>query len=119
VKAAEADAESKYLAGCGIARQRRAIVDGLRDSVAAFTETIPGASPKEVMDLVLVTQYFDTLKDIGHNGKSNTIFLPHSPGAVADISEQVRNGFLQASASSVSSSGGSHERSEKSAMKGN
>jgi regulator of protease activity HflC (stomatin/prohibitin superfamily) len=33
VKAAEADAEAKYLAGLGIARQRQAIVNGLSESV--------------------------------------------------------------------------------------
>ena len=33
VKAAEADAESKYLAGTGMARQRQAIIAGLRESV--------------------------------------------------------------------------------------
>ena len=33
VKAAEADAEAKFLAGQGIARQRQAIINGLRESV--------------------------------------------------------------------------------------
>ena len=33
VKGAEADAESKFLAGQGIARQRQAIINGLRESV--------------------------------------------------------------------------------------
>ncbi|MBA0794427.1 hypothetical protein Gohar_018756, partial [Gossypium harknessii] len=33
IKRAEGEAESKYLSGLGIARQRQAIVDGLRDSV--------------------------------------------------------------------------------------
>jgi hypothetical protein len=36
VKAAEADAEAKYLAGTGIARQRQAIINGLRESVLSF-----------------------------------------------------------------------------------
>lgn len=43
VKAAEAEAESKYLSGVGVSRQRKAIVDGLRDSVQTFSETIDGA----------------------------------------------------------------------------
>ncbi|GJN03419.1 hypothetical protein PR202_ga20863 [Eleusine coracana subsp. coracana] len=57
IKRAEGDAESKYLSGLGIARQRQAIVDGLRDSVLAFSENVPGTSAKDVMDMVLVTQY--------------------------------------------------------------
>ena len=36
VKAAEADAEAKYLAGTGIARQRQAIINGLRESFSSF-----------------------------------------------------------------------------------
>ena len=42
VKAAEAEAESKYLSGVGVSRQRKAIVDGLRDSVETFSKTIDG-----------------------------------------------------------------------------
>ncbi|MCI46359.1 hypersensitive-induced response protein 1-like, partial [Trifolium medium] len=94
IKRAEGDAESKYLAGLGIARQRQAIVDGLRDSVLAFAENVPGTSSKDVMDMVLVTQYFDTLKEIGASSKSNSVFVPHGPGAVKDIASQVRDGLL-------------------------
>jgi regulator of protease activity HflC (stomatin/prohibitin superfamily) len=95
IKRAEGDAESKYLAGLGIARQRQAIVDGLRDSVLAFSENVPGTSSKDVMDMVLVTQYFDTLKDIGASSKSSAVFIPHGPGAVKDIASQIRDGQLQ------------------------
>jgi hypothetical protein len=56
VKAAEADAESKYLSGLGVAKQRKAIVDGLKDTVAGFSQEIPGTGPNDVMDLLLVTQ---------------------------------------------------------------
>lgn len=95
IKKAEGDAEAKYLAGLGVARQRQAIVDGLRDSVLAFSENVPGTTSKDVMDMVLVTQYFDTLKDIGASSKSNSIFVPHGPGAVGNIASQFRDGLLQ------------------------
>jgi len=94
IKNAEADAESKYLAGVGIARQRMAIVDGLRDSVINFSKGVEGSSAKDVMDLVLITQYFDTLKEIGAKSGSSTVFVPHSPSAVANIADQVRDGFM-------------------------
>jgi len=94
VKAAEADAESKYLAGVGISRQRLAIIEGLRDSVQGFTDSV-GASTKDVMDLILVTQYFDTIKDIGSHSGQNTLFLPHSPGAVESVSDQIARNFNQ------------------------
>ncbi|KAG1367593.1 putative Hypersensitive-induced response protein-like protein 2 [Cocos nucifera] len=97
IKRAEGDAESKYLAGLGIARQRQAIVDGLRDSVLAFSVNVPGTTAKDVMDMVLVTQYFDTMKEIGASSKSSSVFIPHGPGAVRDIAAQIRDGLLQAS----------------------
>eukprot|EP00850_Spirogloea_muscicola_P004196 SM000018S03561 [mRNA] locus=s18:47902:54017:+ [translate_table: standard] len=89
VKQAEAEAESKYLAGLGIARQRQAIVDGLRESVLAFSGNVPGTAPKDVMEMVLMTQYFDTMKDIGTSSRNSTIFLPHGPANVAEIANQV------------------------------
>ncbi|KAK3004316.1 hypothetical protein RJ639_018867 [Escallonia herrerae] len=97
IKRAEGDAESKYLAGLGIARQRQAIVDGLRDSVLGFSVNVPGTSAKDVMDMVLITQYFDTMKEIGATSKSSAVFVPHGPGAVRDIAVQIRDGLLQAS----------------------
>eukprot|EP00850_Spirogloea_muscicola_P005765 SM000026S09014 [mRNA] locus=s26:938118:943961:- [translate_table: standard] len=93
VKKAEAEAESKYLAGLGIARQRQAIVDGLRESVLAFSGNVPGTAPKDVMEMVLMTQYFDTMKDIGTSSRNSTIFLPHGPATVAEIANQVRYGL--------------------------
>ncbi|KAK7274742.1 hypothetical protein RIF29_15840 [Crotalaria pallida] len=98
IKRAEGDAESKYLAGLGIARQRQAIVDGLRDSVLAFSENVPGTTSKDIMDMVLVTQYFDTMKEIGASSKSNSVFIPHGPGAVRDVAAQIRDGLLQGNA---------------------
>jgi regulator of protease activity HflC (stomatin/prohibitin superfamily) len=92
VKQAEAEAESKYLAGVGIANQRKAIVAGLRDSIVHFSDVVQGIDPKEVMDLVLVTQYFDTLKDLGHS-PGNTMFVSHTPGSVAEIASSIRAGF--------------------------
>ncbi|CAD6219604.1 unnamed protein product [Miscanthus lutarioriparius] len=96
IKKAEGEAESKYLAGVGIARQCQAIVDVLRDSVLAFSENVPGTTAKDIMDMVLVTQYFDTMKEIGASSKSSSVFIPHGPGAVKDVAAQIRDGLLQA-----------------------
>lgn len=100
VKKAEGEAEAKYLNGRGIARQRQAITDGLRESVLQFSNNVPGTTSKDVMDLVLITQYFDTMKEIGAGSKNTTVFLPHGPGHVGDITQQIRDGMMQASASS-------------------
>jgi len=96
VKAAEAEAESKALSGKGIADQRTAIVNGLQESVTDFKNSVDGTSSHDVMNLVLMTQYFDTLKDVGTSSNSNTIMIPHSPSGMNDISDQLRNAMIQA-----------------------
>src|ERR1700724_4575183 len=75
VKQAEAEAESKALQGQGIANQRKAIIEGLKGSIEQFQKVVGGVSTTEVMQLVLVTQYFDTFKSIGESDKTNTLFL--------------------------------------------
>ncbi len=94
VKQAEAEAQSKQLQGQGIANQRKAIIDGLRESVELFKAGVEGATAKDVMTLVLLTQYFDTLKDIGASAHSNTILMPHSPGALSDFFDQIRDAVV-------------------------
>jgi regulator of protease activity HflC (stomatin/prohibitin superfamily) len=96
VKKAEAEAESKALQGQGIANQRKAIIEGLQGSIEQFQKVVAGASTSEVMQLVLVTQYFDTIKSIGESDKTNTLFLSHSPGAVKEISDQVLQSMVGA-----------------------
>jgi regulator of protease activity HflC (stomatin/prohibitin superfamily) len=96
VKKAEAEAESKALQGQGIANQRKAIIEGLQGSIEQFQKVVAGASTSEVMQLVLVTQYFDTIKSIGESDKTNTLFLSHSPGAVKEISDQVLQSMIGA-----------------------
>jgi regulator of protease activity HflC (stomatin/prohibitin superfamily) len=94
VKQAEAEAESKRLQGEGIANQRKAIITGLKDSVEDFAKTVPGSTPQDVMQLVLMTQYFDTLKDIAANDHSNTILIPHTPNTLTDLFGQIRNAII-------------------------
>ena len=93
VKQAEAEAQSKALQGQGIAAERQAIIDGLRASIEHFRETVPGSTADDVMALVLLTQYFDTLRDIGTRGGTNTIFLPNNPGAANDFQTQILAGL--------------------------
>lgn len=94
VKQAEAEAESKRLQGEGIANQRKAIIAGLKDSVEDFAKTVPGSTPQDVMQLVLMTQYFDTLKEIAANDHSNAILIPHTPNTLTDLFGQIRNAII-------------------------
>jgi regulator of protease activity HflC (stomatin/prohibitin superfamily) len=90
VKRAEAEAESKTLQGRGIAGQRAAIIEGLRQSFENFRQSVEGATARDVLMMVLTTQYLDTIKEIGIQAKTNTILLPHSPGGLADIFAQLQ-----------------------------
>jgi len=89
VKAAEAHAESQYLSGVGVAKQRKAIVNGLKESVNYFAGSVQGAGPKEVINLLMVTQYFDMLEQIGTHSRQSTIFIPHSPDSVMSLQNQL------------------------------
>lgn len=91
VKAAEADAEARYLSGLGVARQRKAIVHGLQESVGSFSDEVHGATPKDVMDILLLSQYFDTLSSIG----ANSMILEHDPATVAQLQMSVGEGFMR------------------------
>ena len=94
IKAAEADAESKRLSGEGIAKQRLEIVRGFKESVDDFQKTLKEITHEEVMQFVLLTQYFDTLNNIGQNGKNTSILIPHSPNSVKDFHQQIMEGTL-------------------------
>src|ERR1700675_2624535 len=94
VKQAEAEAESKRLQGEGIANQRKAIISGLKDSVEDFSKAVQGSTPQDVMQLVLMTQYFDTLKEVAANDHTNTILIPHTPNTLTDIFGQIRSAIV-------------------------
>jgi regulator of protease activity HflC (stomatin/prohibitin superfamily) len=94
VKSAEAEAEAKYLSGVGVAKQRKAIVDGLRESIVDFTEGVKGTNSKDIMDLLLLTQYFDCIRDVGSDKNCRTTFVPTSKG----FQDDMRNSLLQADA---------------------
>jgi len=94
VKSAEAEAEAKYLSGVGVAKQRKAIVDGLKTSIVDFTGGIKGTTSKDTLDLLLLTQYFDTIKDVGTSSNCRTTFIPTSKS----VSDEMRNSLLQADA---------------------
>merc|ERR1711966_509532 len=92
VKRAEAEAEAKYLSGVGVAKQRKAIVDGLRSSIVDFSEGVKDTSSKDVMDLLLLIQYFDCIKDVGSDPRCKTTFVATSKGQI----DTLRQGLLQA-----------------------
>lgn len=101
VKAAEADAESKYLQGQGIARQRAAIVDGLKASFGIGDDE-GNMDSEKVRELLLITQYFDTLEKMS-NGNATTIFMPHTVGGMSEIADQIQKGIISGKAVDIKS----------------
>lgn len=93
VKAAEADAEAKRLSGVGLAEQRKAIVAGLQSSVEMFRQGVPGLSNDDVMSLLLLNQYFDTLKDVARSSSAVSLFISHS-GGLNSVARQMEEGVL-------------------------
>jgi len=92
VKRAEAEADSKRLSGEGIAQQRLEIVRGFKESVEDFQKALQEVDPQEIMQFVLMTQYFDTLTSIGANENNNTVMVPHTPGGMKDFQQQIIEG---------------------------
>ena len=88
VTAAEAEAEKDRLHGVGIAQQRKAIVDGLAESIAELKEANVGMSEEQIMSILLTNQYLDTLNTFAAKG-NQTIFLPNNPNGVDDIRTQI------------------------------
>jgi regulator of protease activity HflC (stomatin/prohibitin superfamily) len=100
VKKAEGEKETMRLQGEGIAAERKAIAEGLHESLEIIAQH--GLDPKEAMALVALTQYTDMIRALGEGSKTNTILLPHSPSGVGDLLSQIRNGILVADLASES-----------------
>ncbi|KAL7487178.1 hypothetical protein ACHAW6_012794 [Cyclotella cf. meneghiniana] len=113
VKEAEAKAERAHLNGIGVARERKALAMGMRDILndVQFSSRV-SVSPKGVMNLLVLTQYFDLLTSLkGSRGKvaqhedsaslgqvqeaegNSTLILTHMPETVRQLQE-VANEFF-------------------------
>ena len=57
-------------------------MDGLRDSVLAFSKKVPGTTAKDIMDMA--------------SSKPSSVFIPHGPGAVKDVAAQIRDDLMKA-----------------------
>jgi hypothetical protein len=98
VKQAEAEAEANILHGRGIAGQRKEIIEGLANSVEEMSRQLPDIKPSDVMEMVLLVQYFDMMRDVGGNSGASVIFVPHSPGGMGDLGQQIRETIFASSA---------------------
>ena len=95
VKSAEADAEAKKLQGKGVAEQRAAIIEGFKASIGDLKE-VTGSDVKtqDVMNMVMMVQYFDALRDIGTTGQNNAVLIPYGAGGSNEILQQMTQAML-------------------------
>ena len=103
VTQAEAEAESKRLQGEGVAAQRKAIALGIAEQYEMLKKV---GIEDTAEQLLLMTQYFDTMQDVARNGRSNVLFLPSNPGSVGTMGEEIRAAMLQAQAAAEAESDG-------------
>jgi regulator of protease activity HflC (stomatin/prohibitin superfamily) len=90
VKEAEGLKETRRLQGEGLAAERDAIIKGLAHSVQEMQQAT-GATPMQVMNIVMANNYNDTLRTITNdkNGNTKTVFINSSPNAMTDIIAQL------------------------------
>lgn len=88
VTAAEAEAEKDRLHGVGIAQQRKAVVDGLAESIQELKDANVGMTEEKIMSILLTNQYLDTLNTFAAKG-NQTLFLPNHPEGIEDIRTQI------------------------------
>ena len=100
VTQAEAEAESKRLQGEGVAAQRKAIALGIAEQYEMLRKVGIENSAEQ---LLLMTQYFDTMQDVARNGRSNVLYLPSNPGSVGSMGEEIRSAMLQSQAAAEAS----------------
>ena len=115
LKAAEAHAEELYLSGVGVALQRKALAQGVKSSILTHSHTSNSLSnhsiredmisleDRDVMDVLLMTQYYDMLETISTSSSSTlrkeeqqqkqqqALFLPSSPSTVITLRNQLTN----------------------------
>lgn len=88
VKEAEADKIRKQLQGEGIALEREAIARGLKESFEIM-KTATHQESKEIMAILTLTQYLDTLKNIGTTTNNKVIFMDTQISKASDLMKQL------------------------------
>lgn len=104
VTQAEAEAESRRLQGVGVAAQRKAIAEGIAEQYEMLRKV---GIENTAEQLLLMTQYFDTMQEVSRNSRSNVLYLPSNPGGVGSMFDEIRNSMLQSNGASAAFEGDS------------
>jgi len=92
VTKAQGDAERQKLEGKGIADQRQAIVDGLAASFKQLEDY--GLDERDVLNLLMLNQYMDTLQRLAEHGKTSTLMLNGSPAGLTELRTQIMEAIV-------------------------
>ncbi len=87
VTEARAHAEAMEQAGIGIAAQRKAIAEGISDSLSVIKNS--GVSSAEANQLFAFTQWTDMMTEFARNGNQSTVVLPSDFSQSASTFEQM------------------------------
>ncbi len=90
VTKAEAQRDEMRLHGEGVAQQRKAIIDGLMQSVNDLRDT--GLTSQQIMSVILANQYIDVLNGFTESQNTKVIFADGKPTGI----EAVRNEIISA-----------------------
>lgn len=88
IKEAEAEKERKRLQGEGVAQEREAIAKGLENSISTLKK-VSQLNDKEIMAILSLTQYLDTLKSVGVTQNSKVIFMDSSVSKTKDLMQEL------------------------------
>ena len=73
--------------GRGIAAQRKAIAEGIAESLDVIKES--GVTTQEANELFLFTQWTEMMSEFAKNGKSSTVVLPSRFQETASMFDQM------------------------------
>lgn len=90
---AEGQCRVKELEGEGLSLQRKALANGLSDTMREFGAKSEDFNYKEFTATMITQQYMDTLRHAAENGQ-NSFILTSNPMGAASIEDQIRNGLL-------------------------
>jgi len=90
VKTAEAQKQTRLLQGEGLALERKAIIEGLSQSIQEL-KSATGVTSESVMSLVMLNQYIDMLRNVTNDktGNTKTVFINPTADGMQAIMQQM------------------------------
>jgi regulator of protease activity HflC (stomatin/prohibitin superfamily) len=90
IRSAEAQKRTRVLQGEGLAGERKAVINGLAESITDLTSAT-GTTADSVLNIVMLNQYIDMLRTIGKDeaGNSKLVFMNSNPAGMSSIVQEL------------------------------